>query len=327
MREATFLKQNEKKWKEYEIVLNSPVKGISPDVLADLFVEVSEDLSFSRTHFGDGKTTAYLNGLAARAHMMLMRGKPQKKGGFILFWIIDLPKVLGKHRLKLYWAFAIFSVSVAIGAISTHFDLGFVRNILSDEYVEMTLRNIERGNPMAVYASGGEIESFLGITSNNIRVSFLAFVGGLFLTLGTASVLISNGVMVGSFFTFMFQQGVGYETVMVVMIHGTLELSAIAIAGMAGFVLGHSLIFPGTYSRAASLRRGAMDGIKIVAGLVPIFVMAGFLEGFVTRHTDMPAPLSLCIISASLVFVMYYFVIFPLQIESRERLNNPNPNG
>jgi uncharacterized membrane protein SpoIIM required for sporulation len=317
MKEATFLKQNEKKWKEFEKLLQTPKGAVPPDEVAELFLEVTDDLSYARTHFPESKSVHYLNGLAGQVHLAILRNKRAKGNQFLSFWKVDLPMTLAKNRFKLYWAFAIFAVAVLIGAVSTVNDMNFARLILSDDYVDMTVKNIQRGEPLAVYNGGGEVESFMGITVNNIRVSFLAFVAGVFLSIGAGYVIFSNGIMVGSFFAFLFQFGFGKEAILTVMIHGTLELSAIVIAGMAGFTLGHSILFPKTHSRMASLRLGALDGLKIVLGLVPVFIVAGFLEGFVTRHTDMPAILSILIIASSMAFIVYYFVIYPLAVQNR----------
>jgi len=101
--------------------------------------------------------------------------------------------------------------------------------------------------------------------------------------------------------------------------HGTLEISAIIIAGAAGLVLGNSFLFPGTHTRIHSLVRGARRALKICVGLVPVFIVAAFLEGFVTRHTEMPLVLNIFILVASLVFVIGYFVVYPIVLEVREK--------
>ena len=177
----------------------------------------------------------------------------------------------------------------------------------------MTVANIERGDPMAVYKQAHEMDMFLAITFNNVRVSFLAFALGLLASFGTGYLLFSNGVMIGAFHYLFYEHQLLGPSLLVVYIHGALELSAIVIAGCAGLVLGNSILFPGTYTRTQSLVRGARRGLKIVVGLVPIFVAAGFLEGFVTRHTDMPAALSLAIIAGSFGFILWYFVLYPFR--------------
>src|SRR5690606_15344093 len=100
--------------------------------------------------------------------------------------------------------------------------------------------------------------------------------------------LFYNGVMLGSFQYFFHQRGLLMESALTIWIHGTLEITAIVIAGGAGIVMGNSILFPGTYSRTESLMRGARRGVKIVLGMIPIFLVAAFLESFVTRLTDMP---------------------------------------
>ena len=95
---------------------------------------------------------------------------------------------------------------------------------------------------------------------------------------------------------------------------GTLEISAIIIAGCAGLAVGNSILFPGTYTRSQSFMQGARDGMKMVVGLVPIFIMAGFLESFVTRHSDVSPVLSAGIILVSLAFVIGYFVLYPIHL-------------
>ena len=93
--------------------------------------------------------------------------------------------------------------------------------------------------------------------------------------------------------------------------------SVIIIAGCAGLVLGNSLVFPKTFSRLASFKMGAKQGIKIIIGLVPVFIMAGFLESFVTRLSLHPIVSSL-IIGISAVFIVWYFVIYPRQLNQKK---------
>ena len=126
--------------------------------------------------------------------------------------------------------------------------------------------------------------------------------------------------MLGCFFTLFYQYQVLGQSLKVVWIHGTLEISAIIIAGCAGFVLGNSFIFPKTHTRLQSFKRGGKDGLKIVIGLVPVFIAAGFLESFVTRYAEMPLAMSLTIIGLSLAFIIGYFIILPLYLKNKYNL-------
>ncbi|HPJ53951.1 MAG TPA: stage II sporulation protein M, partial [Flavobacteriales bacterium] len=192
------------------------------------------------------------------------------------------------------------------------------RLILGDDYVNMTLQNIREGKPMAVYGSSGEGLMFLGITVNNVRVALLAFAAGIAAGFGTVYVLLFNGIMVGAFQYFFHEQGVLRESLLTIWVHGTLEISAIVIAGAAGLALGRGMLFPGTYTRMESFRRGAMLGLKVVIGLVPVFVVAGFLESFVTRHAlSVPSFVSASIIVLSLAFLIGYFILLPRHVQLR----------
>jgi uncharacterized membrane protein SpoIIM required for sporulation len=122
---------------------------------------------------------------------------------------------------------------------------------------------------------------------------------------------------VGAFQYFFFARGLGWKSVLVIWIHGTLEISSFIVAGAAGLVLGNSILFPGTHKRVHSLRRGAKDGLKMMVGLVPIFVVAASLEGFVTRYSGMPVWLSLLILLSSLSFIIWYFIIYPVRLHKK----------
>jgi uncharacterized membrane protein SpoIIM required for sporulation len=177
----------------------------------------------------------------------------------------------------------------------------------------MTLKNIERGDPMAVYKSGWAVTDTLGITANNIFVSFLTFFLGLLGSIGTIVMLLRNGIMLGAFQYFFIQKGVFWQSFLAIWLHGTLEISAIVIAGAAGITLGKGLLFPGSFSRIQAFQRSARRGFKIMMGIVPVLMIAGTVEGFLTRYTDAPAIMRLGFIIVSLAFILFYFVWLPYQ--------------
>ncbi len=317
MREAAFLKQNADRWKEFEQLLNARERRTSPDQLADLFVQVTDDLSYARTFFPESRATTYLNALALRAHQALYRNRKESKGRMWQFWKLEVPLALYDSRRELLYAFVIFLLASAVGAVSTVHDDSFARMILGDGYVNMTIDNIRSGDPMGVYKRSGEVEMFLAIGFNNVLVAFKAFAMGAMASIGTAYILFTNGVMLGTFQTFFQQYDLLGESAVVVWIHGTIEISSIVVAGAAGFAMGNGILFPGTYTRMTAFRRGAKRGMKVVIGMIPFFVVAAFLESFVTRHTDMPIALSLFIIGGSLTLVLWYFVLYPRSVFRR----------
>jgi len=316
MQEITFLHQNASKWKRFETLMAD--QQADPDTLVELFIELTDDLSYARTFYPDSKTTQYLNGLTMHVHQKIYKNKKEEKSRVVTYWKEELPGLFYMYRNPLLYAAIIFVVSVSIGALSAANDVGFVRLILGDGYVNMTLENINRGDPLAVYKTMSQGSMFFMITLNNIKVSFYAFTAGLIFSFGTGLVLLYNGIMLGAFHYMFFEEGLLGQSIRTIWIHGALEISAIVIAGGAGLVIGNSFLFPGTYTRLESFQRGARDGMKIVIGLIPIFIVAGILESFVTRYTAMPLWLSLLFITGSFTFIFWYVGLYPRHLVKQE---------
>lgn len=320
MKEVTFIRRNIEKWKETEKMVEQAT-SLSPDAVADVYTDLTADLAFAQTHFPASRITIYLNNLASALHNKIYRNKREKWTRIITFWTQEIPQTMYEARRELRTSFLVFVISVAIGVISTVGDSDFVRLILGDYYVDMTLDNISKGTPMAVYDSSSELPMFLGITLNNVMVSFRCFAMGILTSFGTGYMLFSNGVMLGAFQIFFFQHGLLWESMLAIWLHGTLEIWAIIVAGAAGLALGNGWLFPGTYSRKEAFRRGARRGVKIVAGTVPVFIMAGFIEGFIPRHTELPDALRLGVILISLAFILLYYIYLPNKRKDGNRKN------
>ena len=310
MKEVTFIRRNIDKWKEAEKVVEQAT-NLSPDRLADVYTDLTADLAFAQTHFPTSRISIYLNNLASALHNKIYQNKREKWTRIITFWTQEIPQIMYDARRELLVSLIIFTVSVLIGAVSAAGDLDFVRLILGNGYVDMTLDNIANGEPMAVYNGSSEVPMFLGITLNNIMVSFYCFAMGILTSFGTGYMLFNNGVMIGAFQMFFFQHGLLGESMLAIWLHGTLEIWSIIVAGAAGLALGNGWLFPGTYSRLESFKRGAKRGVKIVVGTIPIFIMAGFIESFITRHTELPDILRLGLILISLAFIIFYYIYLP----------------
>ncbi|MGB3543101.1 stage II sporulation protein M [Rubrivirga sp.] len=315
MREAVFVRRRAPHWQALEAVLEDA--RADPDVLADGYVRLGDDLAYAKTFYAGSATAAYLNDLSGQAHAQIYRNRREERGRLRRFWTHEIPLAVYASRRALIASLLLFVGAVGIGIVSSANDDGFVRLILGDGYVNMTLANIEDGDPFAVYKDAHPADMALGIAVNNIRVSFLAFAGffpqaGLpGASVGTGSVLVSNGIMVGAFAHLFAAQGLVADWFRVVFIHGMLELTAIVIAGGAGLTMWNAVLFPGTYPRLAAFRRGATRGLKVIVGLVPVFAFAAVLEGVVTRRTEMPLWASAVVIGGSAAFLVYYFVYLP----------------
>jgi len=317
MREVAFIKQNKEKWLDFEkAIFGKTLKN--PDELASLYIHLVNDLSYAQTYYPKSKTILYLNNLAAKAFQKIYKTKREDTNRFVHFWKIEVPMIVYQYRRYVFYAFAIFLSFIAIGALSAAYDDTFVRLILGDHYVNMTLENIEAGDPVAVYKSGSNWGSAFGITLNNLYVGMLSFIYGVFGGIGTGYVLLNNGIMLGAFQFFFYREGVFWESVRGIWIHGSMEIFAIVIEGAAGLILGASILFPKTYSRLTSFKIGMKDGVKILISTFPFTIAAGFLEGYVTRYSNtMPNWLSVGIILVTLSIISFYYLIYPYLLHKK----------
>ena len=295
------------------------VGRLNTDTLASNYVILSDDLSYAKTFYPGSDVEKYLNQLISVYQINIYgKGEQSERRGMLTFWGHEFPLLLYRERRTLLFALLLFLFSALIGVFSTAHDESFVRSILGDAYVERTISNIENGTPMGIYASGDELDMFVMITTNNIKVAFVAFVFGILFSAGTLWILFTNGLMVGAFQYFFFQQGLMLHSVLSVWAHGTFEITSIIIAGGAGLVMGNSFLFPGTYRRMYSFKEGALRGIKIVTGLIPFFVIAGWIESFITRYADSYPVVGAAAIILSLGGVIGYFIVYPYYLHKNE---------
>ena len=317
MREVAFIKQNKEKWLSFEKAIYLK-KLENPDQLASQYIQLVNDLSYAQTYYPKSKVIKYLNQLAAKSFQMIYKTKREDTNRFVYFFKEEIPLLLYQYRRYLLYAFILAFAFTAIGVVSAANDDTFVRLILGDHYVNMTLENIEKGDPVAVYKSGSNWGSFIGITLNNLYVGIRCFLYGIFAGLGTGYVMLVNFIMLGSFQYFFYEQGVLWESVRGIWIHGAMEIFAIVIEGAAGLILGASILFPKTFSRYVSFKRGFKDGVKILISTFPFTFSAGFLEGFVTRYSNiMPNWLSVGIILITLSIISFYYLIYPFVVHKK----------
>jgi uncharacterized membrane protein SpoIIM required for sporulation len=327
MREGMFIKKNVDKWNRYQ-----QEKTDDPDEMAERFVTLVDDLSYAKTFYPQSKATRWVNGIAAVIYLNIYKNKKEKYSNLLRFWKYELPFLFKKYHKILLFTFLMFSAFVFIGVFSSMKDESFIRAVLGDDYVDMTEDNISKGDPFGVYKSDNPFSMFVYIAMNNTFIAFMMAIGGLVAGVVTLNFMWSNGLMLGCFQYMFFAKGLGIKSVMVIWIHGTLEILALVISSTAGFIIANSLLFPGTFSRWLSLKRGIKDALKIMIVLVPIFITAAFFETYITHlmsnsydkenNAGLPVWASGLILTVSLSFIVWYFVIYPIRLHKKK-----NPAG
>jgi uncharacterized membrane protein SpoIIM required for sporulation len=315
MKESDFINQNKIKWIEVENNLTN--KEVSPSETSKLFVQVTDDLSYARTFYKNRSVKIYLNEIAKFLFNDINKTKHNYFKSFIQFWKTDLPLVMYVSRRSMSISLVVFVSCFILGVVTSIYDPAFCKSILSSNYIDMTNENIAKGDPMAVYRSQNEFETFLPIFVNNIKIDFITFFSGIFMAVGSLFIMVVNGIMVGVFQYFFIERGLFWESFLAIWTHGTLEISAIVLSGGAGLTLGKGLLFPGTHSRFHALKVSGMNGLKIIMGVAPVTLLAAFIEGFLTRHTNIPDVIRFSFILLSLSFVVVYFFWYPRQIAKK----------
>jgi uncharacterized membrane protein SpoIIM required for sporulation len=317
MREIAFIKQNKEKWLEFEQAIFSKNKK-NPDEMANLYIQLMNDLSYAQTYYSKSKTVGYLNHLAAQIYQKIYKTKRTESNRIVFFFKTEVPLLLFEYRRYLLYSFVLFFSMVGIGVISSMYDVNFIRSILSDGYVNETLENIKNGNPTAIYKSGSNWGSFIAITINNLKVGTYCYVSGLFAGIGTFYIAFQNSIMLGAFQYMFYEQHVFWKSVRGIWIHGSMEIFGIVIETAAGFILGASILFPKTFSRFNSFKIGFKNSFKIFLSTIPFTIAAGFLEGFITRYSiDMPNWASVGIILSTLSIISFYYLIYPYIVHKK----------
>jgi uncharacterized membrane protein SpoIIM required for sporulation len=309
LREALFIKKNKDRWLRIQ---QQP--SDDPDEMATDFTQLVDDLAYAKTFYPAGKVTGFINSQASKIYLDIYKNRKEESNRLISFWKYDLPLTIRKHHKVVLFSFIFFLIFFIIGYFVSAQDESIPRGIFGDNYVDETQENINKGNPFGIYESGNPFLSWLNLMIHNIRVSLLMFVAGIFGGMPSLYLSIKNAIMLGAFDQFFASKGLGIDFWLVVFVHGTLEITAIIISCAAGLVLGKSFLFPGTIKRLDSFKQGARDGVKIMIGLMPVFALAAFFEGFITRLYNDISALTTIIFALSVVFVIWYFIIYPIRL-------------
>jgi uncharacterized membrane protein SpoIIM required for sporulation len=279
------------------------------------------DLVYAQTYYPKSKVTKYLNKLAKTSFDKVYHSKRRTKNVLLYFFFDKIPLLSYKYRKYIYISFIVFFCCFFIGLLSTFNDETFARQILGNNYVDTTLENIESGDAMAIYKSGSNWGTFIGIYDNNQRVGLNMFLSGLFIGLGTAFYIVYNAIMVAVFQAFFYQQNTLFDSVKGIWIHGTYEIFSMIIEAAAGYIIGASILFPGTLKRFQSFKIGIREAFYIFISTIPFTLMAAFLEGYITRYSNtMPTFFCFLIIGFSFISISYYYFVLPFKVARKHQI-------
>lgn len=253
--------------------------------LGRIYRRTASDLAIARAESRDPRLINYLNSLVIRAHGRIYRADAQGGQRLRDFFIRDFPQTFRRTWRYTAVAFGVFLLFTAIAFLGTRHDPDFsefagVSPFFREAIINNRIHWWERLNDANQIGSSQ-------IFTNNIQVTFYAFALGAIFGLGTLYVLAFNGASFGAIVALTYRAGFGNDLLSFVVGHGVIELSCIFIAGGAGLLIGTALVMPGDLSRGDALKSRGMEAVRLIIGCVPLLVLAGIIEGFIS-----PQPIS-----------------------------------
>ena len=251
-----------------------------------LYRQTASDLAIAREDTTSSQLTAYLNSLLGRAHNLIYMGNKPKVAGIVRFYSETYPRIFRELWPQTLLAFAIFAVTGVAAFILTMRDPTFAHRLLGTHMMEtiekreMWTHSIVTIKPLAASS----------IMTNNLSVAFATFAFGITAGIGTVWMMVLNGLLIGVIGAATWQAGMAGQLWTFVVPHGVLELPAIFIAGGAGFEIARGMLFPGLLPRRESLARAGGRAAQLLLGTIPMLIVAGVIEGFLSP-SETAAPL------------------------------------
>jgi uncharacterized membrane protein SpoIIM required for sporulation len=266
------------------------------------------DLAYAQTHYSGSRTEAYLNDLTGRAHARLYGSAPRTLRGAWEFFSRGYPRLVRSR-----WREVMVSALLLFGASALGYLLVYVNYPLARLFLPAALRDgigdrIAQGGSVSEMAGALAPLLSAGITANNVQVALVAFAGGITFGALTTYALIANGLLIGVLAGLFVRGGEGLYFWSLIVPHGALEIPAIVLAAGAGLVMARALISPGDLPRGAALRSVSSDAVKLVLGTIPLFLIAGAIEGFFTP-TDIDPGLKLAFGGLAAVLLGMYLLL------------------
>jgi len=294
----SFIQSRQPKWVRLNELLNriqseriTKLKRAELKEFGQLYRAVSSDLACAQTHFPQSNVTRSLNELVARTHHHVYRAKKISWRSLRTFYVTGLPAIFRRNVGYFAVSAGLFFVMMMIGCLATISDEEVARVVLNQEIIE----NIHDGKMWTKsffdVVPSSVASSF--IFTNNISVSLMVFATGIVFGLGTAYLLLTNGLMLGCVFGLCSQYGMTSDLIGFIAAHGTVEISVILIAGAAGLMLGSALVYPGDQTRRDALALRGAEGAKLALGCAPLLVLVGLIEGFISPSPIIPANLKI----------------------------------
>ena len=271
-------------WVELEVVIAvaETKRKFDGARLAVLYRRVCEHLALAQARAYPVHLTQRLETLTQSAHRLIYRRHDYGLARLARLALVDFPQAVRAHRAYLLVATLLFVVPLLGAGIATWRDPGFILHLMDAAKVQEfdgmysdSARSIGRNRDAST-----DWQMFGYYVMHNIGIGFRCFAAGIFGGIGSAGVLLFNGVQIGAVGGYLIASGHARNFCSFVVTHGAFELTAIVLAGAAGLRLGYALIAPGRHTRLQALRLAAHDAIVVVYGVIGLLLIAAAVEAF-----------------------------------------------
>ena len=282
-----FVERNQTDWRKLETLLSRAEKQIQAlsdnelDDLGRLYRQTTSDLALAQRDFPGMKVTRYLNGLVARAHAVIYRSEPMRMRAIHIFFARTFPQIYRQLLPYTIIAFLVFLIPAIIAFFVVLRNPDLITTLMGEDVAEL-VQQVEEGKMWTEIAPTVRSAASTAILTNNIQVMFLTFAGGVTAGLLTLYVLLSNGMQIGALFGLLQAHGMSANLAEFIIAHGVIELSVIFLAGGVGLYIGDGLLRPGLQRRRDALTARARTGVLAILGSIPLLVVAGLIEGFIS---------------------------------------------
>jgi uncharacterized membrane protein SpoIIM required for sporulation len=326
MRVDQFYESRRQDWHALSRLLDrarGDVRRLSPEdvhALGRLYRGAASDLALAQRDFPAHQVAIYLNQLVARGHAVVYRGEPLAQRRLLRFVTSGFPRAYREALPFIMLAALLFVVPALFAALGTAWQPDASRWMLPVE-VQDLIPAIEEQDLWTDIAIQDRPYASSFIMQNNIQVAFLAFGGGILAGLYTVWIMVTNGLVIGGITGLTAHYGIGFDLWTFVIGHGVIELSMIFVAGGSGLMLGWAVIHPGLLGRRDALTVAARRAVHLVVGCVPLLVIAGLIEGFVSPAESIPWPVKWGVGLGSGLLLYSYLLLAGRQ----ERIKVPGP--
>ncbi len=276
--------------------------------LGRLYRAVTSDLALAQRDFPNHRVTVYLNQLVARAHSVIYRSEPLALKRMVRFATTGFPRVFRETFIFTLIAALMFIIPALVAGLGTVWQPESARWLLPAG-AQALIPDIERQELWTKIPIQERPYTSSFIMQNNIQVAFLAFGSGILAGVFTLWIMAFNGLLLGGITGLTTYHGIGFDLWTFVIGHGVIELSVIFIAGGAGLMLGWAVIHSGLLHRRDALAIAAKKAVRLIVGCVPLLVLAGLIEGFISPAEGIPWPVKWAIGLGSGVLLYSYLLL------------------